>query len=105
MYFGVLCVGADVAGGIIAARLLTKVKKGKGSLVFKDFKANFIKRAEGKTIFTCVDGAKIKEAVQKAEESLERVELPVTVIATVPDQFGSEPVAEFVLTLSLKVRR
>src|ERR1700745_2532097 len=53
MYFGALCIGADVAGGIIAARALQKVKNGKGSLIFKDFKANFLKRPEGKTLFTC----------------------------------------------------
>jgi len=105
MYFGALCIGADIAGGLMAARQLKKVKNGKGSLIFKDFKAKFLKRAEGRTLFRCVDGAKIAEAVIRAEESLERVELPVTVIATVPDEFGHEPVAEFVLTLSLKVRR
>jgi hypothetical protein len=32
----------------------------------------------------------------------ERVNLPVKVIATVPDKFGDEPVAEFTITLSLK---
>jgi acyl-coenzyme A thioesterase PaaI-like protein len=104
MYFGVLCIGADAAGGFIAARALQKVK-GKGSLIFKDFKANFLKRPEGKTLFTCKDGLAIKEAVKRAEESGERVELPVTIIATVPEKFKDEPVAEFVLTLSLKVKR
>ncbi len=105
MYFGALCIGADVAGGMIAARLLKQVKKGKGTLIFKDFQAKFLKRPEGKTFFRCVDGAKIKDAVMKAEESLERVDLPVKVIATVPALSGEEPVAEFTLTLSLKVRR
>jgi acyl-coenzyme A thioesterase PaaI-like protein len=105
MYFGALCIGADIAGGIMAARLLKKVKKGKGSLIFKDMQANFLKRAEGTTYFRCVDGARIAEAVKKAEESLERVDLPVKIIATVPSQFEDSPVAEFTLTLSLKVRR
>ena len=105
MYFGVLCIGADAAGGFIAARALQKVKNGKGTLIFKDFQAKFLKRPEGRTLFTCKDGLAIKEAVKKAEESLERVELPVTIIATVPEKSGDEPVAEFVLTLSLKVKR
>jgi len=105
MYFGALCIGADAAGGMIAAKRLDQVKKGKGSLIFKDFQAKFFKRAEGKTFFTCRDGALIRDAVQRAEESLERVETPVRVVATVPEQFGDEPVAEFILTLSLKVRR
>jgi acyl-coenzyme A thioesterase PaaI-like protein len=105
MYFGVLCIGADAAGGFIAARALQQVKNGKGSLIFKDFQAKFLKRPEGRTLFTCKDGLKIREAVKKAEETLERVELPVTIVATVPDKSGDEPVAEFVLTLSLKVKR
>ena len=105
MYFGALCIGADAAGGFIAARALQKVKNGKGSLIFKDFQAKFLKRPEGRTLFTCKDGLAIKEAVIRAEESLERVEIPVTIIATVPEKSGDEPVAEFVLTLSLKVKK
>ena len=105
LYFGAFCIGADAAGGLIAMRLLQKIKNGKGSLIFKDFQAKFLKRAEGETHFTCKDGEAIRAAVSRAEGSLERVELPVHVTATVPKKFGDEPVAEFVLTLSLKVKR
>ena len=105
MYFGTLCIGADIAGGIMAQRHLDRLKDRKGSLIFKDFKANFLKRAEGQTLFTCNDGARIQEAVTRAAESLERVDLPVYVTATVPSKFGDEPVAKFELTLSLKVRK
>ncbi len=105
MYFGSLCIGADAAGGLIAAKLLRDLGLGAGSLVFKDFKAEFLKRAEGETFFTCSSGAGIKKAVQQAASSGERVQLPVPVIATVPSKFGDEPVARFVLTLSLKVKQ
>lgn len=105
MYFGTLCVGADAAGGLIAAKALEKVKNGKGSLIFKDFQAKFLKRPEGRTYFTCKDGLAIREAVRRADESLERVELPVRIVATVPEKSGEEPVAEFTLTLSLKVKK
>jgi acyl-coenzyme A thioesterase PaaI-like protein len=105
MYFGALCIGADAAGGLIAAKLLRELKTGKGSLIFKDFKAEFLKRAEGETFFSCTVGSEIKDAVEKAASTGERVELPVPVTAMVPSKFGSEPVAKFVLTLSLKVKR
>ncbi len=105
MYFGALCVGADAAGGLIAAKLLRELKGAKGSLIFKDFQANFLKRPEGTTLFTCDVGLAIQEAVNKAYHTGERVDLPVPVVATVPSKFGDEPVAEFVLTLSLKVKR
>ena len=105
MYFGTLCIGADAAGGLIAMKALRNLKNGKGSLIFKDFQANFLKRAEGETRFVCRAGEAIREAVNRAYESGERVEIPVPVTATVPSKFGDDPVAEFVLTLSLKVRR
>lgn len=105
MYFGTLCIGADIAGGYIMARLLGNTKKMKPSFVFKDFQAKFLKRPEGDTHFTCKDGLAIRDAVKKAQDTLERVELPVKVIATVPKVSGDEPVAEFVLTLSMKVKK
>jgi hypothetical protein len=73
--------------------------------VFKDFDAKFLKRAEGTTHFTCKDGLAIREAFQKAKDTLERVEVPVKVIATVPSLSGDEPVAEFRLTLSMRLRQ
>lgn len=105
MYFGALCIGADAAGGMIAAKLLRDLKGAKGSLIFKDFKADFIKRPEGDTLFTCNDGARIKAAVVQATDTGARVDLPVEIIATVPKKFGDEPVAKFLLTLSLKVKK
>ena len=101
MYFGVLAVGADVAGGLLAMDQIRRSKK-KVSLVFKDFKADFLKRPEGDTLFTCYDGLAIEKLVQEAIASGERVNMPLKITATVPAIFGDEPVAEFVLTLSLK---
>ncbi len=101
MYFGVLACGADSAGGLIAMKQIQE-SGNHVSLVFKDFQANFLKRAEGATLFTCTDGLAIKKLVQKAMESGERESMPVHVTATVPSKFGTEPVAEFTLTLSLK---
>lgn len=104
MYFGVLAAGADCAGGLIAMRQIQD-EGDLVSLVFKDFQANFLKRAEGDTLFTCEDGEAIRKLVQKATESGERESMPVRVVATVPSKLGNEPVAEFTLTLSLKRKR
>jgi len=101
MYFGVLAAGADCAGGLIAMRHIQAEGK-KISLIFKDFHADFLKRAEGDVLFTCEDGKAIHELVRKAIESGERVHMPVHVTATVPSKLGNEPVAQFTLTLSLK---
>lgn len=104
MYFGVLCAGADCAGGLIAMRQIQELAKRTGSrisLVFKDFKAEFLKRAEGDVHFTCSQGDEIQKLVRKADLSGEREELAVHVEASVPS-VSAEPVAKFVLTLSLK---
>jgi acyl-coenzyme A thioesterase PaaI-like protein len=101
MYFGALAVGADVAGGLIAMKAIQD-RKAPVSLVFKDFHAEFLKRAEGDVLFKCDDGEKIIALLQKAMDSGERVSTPVHVTATVPSKSGEDPVAKLVLTLSLK---
>jgi acyl-coenzyme A thioesterase PaaI-like protein len=103
MYFGVLCTGADCAGGIMAMRAIERSGKDV-SLIFKDFKAEFLKRAEGDVHFTCEDGEAVSAFVDKVVASGERMNMPVHVVATVPSRMGTEPVARFELTLSLKRR-
>ena len=103
MYFGALSVGADVAGGLIAMRQI-QAQGDRVSLVFKDFKAEFLKRPEADVHFTCVQGEQILERVRMATGSGERENLPVEITATCPSISGDEPVARFVLTLSLKLK-
>ena len=103
MYFGALCAGADLAGALTAMRRIDASGR-RISLVFKDVKAQFFKRAEGDVLFSCEDGEAIAGLVRRAISSGEREELPVAVVATVPEKLGAEPVAEFLLTLSLKRR-
>ncbi len=100
MYFGVLAVGADVTGGFLAMRYI-QASTSKIALIFKDFKAEFLKRAEGDVHFVCEDGIAIQNLVREAEETGERQNLPVQIIATVP-KISDEPVAKFILTLSIK---
>jgi len=103
MYFGALCAGADLAGGLPAARLIWDKFK-KVSVVFADVKGEFLKRADGDVLFTCDDGYAVAAAVRQADATGERVTVPVHVVATVPDKYGDEPVARFTLGLSLKRR-
>ncbi len=103
MYFGALCIGADAAGGLIAFHLAQKQKLNI-SFVFKDIKAEFLKRADGDVHFTNDDGRLVQEVVRRTFETGERAECTVRVNATVPAKYGDEPVARFELTLSLKKR-
>jgi hypothetical protein len=102
MYFGALCAGADCAVGVFAMHLIKKQPK-QIALVFKDFEAQFLKRAEGDVHFCCNQGREIAELVAQAAASDERVERQFEAIATVPS-LSDEPVARFKLTLSLKKR-
>jgi acyl-coenzyme A thioesterase PaaI-like protein len=104
MYFGTLATGADVAGGLIAWRLISQ-SGNKLNLVFKEFHADFLKRPEADVLFTCVDGPEIHKLVERALATGERENLPVTILATCPSKLGEEPVARFTLTLSLKKKK
>lgn len=99
MYFGALAIGADTCVGMLA---FDKIKKSKKpvQLVFKDFTASFLKRAEGHTVFICESGAMIDQMIQKAISTGERVNEPIPAKAYV----GEDVVAEFTLTLSLKLK-
>jgi len=104
MYFGVLCAGADCAGGLVAFRQIQK-RRSKVAFVFKDFHAEFLKRAEGDVHFICTQGRAMAALVQRAIDAPgTRVEEAVEVIATVPSKLGDEPVARFELTISLKLK-
>lgn len=74
MYFAALAAGADCAGGLIAMNLVDEAAScgKKISLVFKDFKADFLKRAEGDVLFTCEDGQAIRQMVERVAASGER---------------------------------
>lgn len=103
MYFGVLCTGADIAGGLVAMNEISASKKNI-SLSFKDFKAEFTKRAEGDVHFICTQIPEIKSFVQAVISSGERMNFPVEIKAIIPSINPDEVVARFVLTLSLKMK-
>ncbi len=102
MYFGALSVGADITGGFLAM-IQIRESRAPVALIFKDFKADFLKRAEGDVHFICNDGDAITKLVKKAVETGERESMPVHITATVPSK-SDDPVAKFILTLSLKLK-
>jgi acyl-coenzyme A thioesterase PaaI-like protein len=104
MYFGVLCTGADLAGGYVAMREIKRSGRDV-AFVFKDFRAEFLKRAEGDVHFVCTQGRAVAGLVQRAiDEPGTRVEDTVSVVAMVPSKLGEEPAARFELTISLKLK-
>ena len=57
----------------------------------------------GNVEFSCDMGPQIKEMIEESISTSDRVNLPVTVNATVPS-ISDEIIAKFILTLSVKVK-
>lgn len=98
VYFGALAIGADTCIGMLAMDQISASGKNV-SLVFKDFKANFLKRAEGPTVFVCTQGKEVSELLSETIRTGERQHRTILASAIV----DGETVAEFELTLSLKL--
>ena len=103
MYFGVLAVGADLAGGLLAMHHIKNSGKNI-SIIFKDIKGDFLQRVEADAHFTCRDGQSIKEMINEAVSTGERVNREIKIDVTAPSQSGDEVLAVFILTLSLKLK-
>ena len=103
MYFGAIAVGADLAGAALAVKLIRESKKNV-TFIFKDFRGNFLKRPEGDVEFLCEDGEALHALVRKAIATNERENLTLKIRASVP-KISDEIVADFDLTLSLKLKR
>ncbi|MAQ63853.1 MAG: DUF4442 domain-containing protein [Actinobacteria bacterium] len=101
MYFGALMVGVDLACGLLAFHLIEQ-SESRLSLIFKDVHAQFLQRAEGSVRFECLEGALIQDMIQNAISSQERVSMPVPVKGILVKT--NECVAEFTITLSIKIR-
>lgn len=99
MYFGALAIGADLSGGLHAF-YFSECRKLKIALAFKDVNAKFLKRAESDILFKSTDGALIKSALDQSIESGTRINQPISIKALNTDD---ELVAEFILTVSIKV--
>ena len=100
MYLGALSVGADITSAMLALQLIKESKR-KIIPIFKDFHADYFKRAEGDVHFVCNEGHKIREIVKEVENSNKRINEKIVVNAYVPSD-QKDPVATFTLTLSLK---
>ncbi len=101
LYISAQVTGADLCAGLLAMHHMKK-KKEKLSLIFKDLNADFKKRPDGDTLFTCTEGDEIKALIAKTVATKKRQNKTVTIIASCPKKYGDTIMAEFQLTLSIK---
>ena len=83
LYFGALAVGADITGGFLAMWLSQQAEHNI-ELLFKDFRADFKRRALADTHFCCGDGKLIQTMIAGTVSSGERVNKQIRIIATTP---------------------
>lgn len=101
MYFGVLCAGADVVGGMPVVRLMRERRQFLAPS-FKDVHAEFLQRAEGDVTFENQDLAAIAQAFDETLRTGRRVNIQVRSAAHVEGR--DAPVARFTTTLSMKFK-
>lgn len=103
MYFGALAVGSELCIAMLAVKKIEESGE-RIDFLFKDYKANFLKRAEGDVHFICEQANVVVEQIEAAKISEERINRTMTAYAIVPSVSQTERVAEFELTLSVKRR-
>lgn len=102
MYFGALAMGAELSVALSAIVAIQDSGK-KIDFIFKDFKADFLKRADSHVHFICEDAAAIRQMIGDAAASSDRISRTFNGYAIVPSQ-SNEPVMTYSLTLSVKQR-
>ena len=98
MYFAVQSMAAELTSGILALAEVYQASKPVSMLVL-NMKATFMKKARSKIIFTCNDGEKIKDAIEKSIATNEGQTADVVSVGI--DKEGDQ-VAEFVFTWTFK---
>jgi Domain of unknown function (DUF4442) len=100
-YFACLAMAGEMSTGVLAMAHIYKRNPPVSMLVLK-VEGSFIKKATGHTVFTCNDGALIKQMI---EESITTGEgRTVTAKSTGANKEG-ETVAEFQVTWSFKAKK
>jgi hypothetical protein len=103
MYFGALAIGSELSIAMLAVKLIQESGE-RIDFLFKDYKAEFLRRAEGDVHFICEEAQVVVDQINEAKNSTERINRTMTAYAIVPSVSPTEKVATFELTLSVKRR-
>ena len=99
-YFACLSMAAEMSTGVLALAHIYKRQPSVSMLVSK-VEGNFLKKAVGRTIFTCEDGLVIKQTIEDAIISNEG---KIITAKSYGRNAAGEIVAEFAITWSFKVK-
>ena len=98
IYFAVLSMAAELSTAVLVFINIGRLKRPFSMLVL-DMKGEFVKKAKSRVTFTCNDGQKIKQTLEKAHKNNEPQ--TVTVQTTGTDKDGNI-VSKFTFTWTLK---
>ena len=99
-YFAVLAMAAELSSGA-PAMVAVRGAPESVALIIVGIEGEFLKRAEGRTTFTCSDVAKLNGAIEETIRTGEAVQMQVTTEGRSPD---GTVVARFKFTWSFKKR-
>ena len=100
-YFACLSMAAEMSTGALAMAHLYKTRPPVSMLVIRT-EAEYFKKATGRTRFLCTDGPAIRDAIDKARTTGEAQTIKVRSLGA---NAAGEPVAEFFITWSFKVKK
>lgn len=100
IYFAAQCGAAELSTGLLATIAIRG--RGKISMLITNVEAEFVKKANSMTTFTCEEGHRILETVQRAIDTGEGQTVTVT---SVGRQVSGEEVSRIRFTWSFKVKQ
>ncbi|SFE36208.1 protein of unknown function [Chitinophaga sp. CF118] len=100
-YFACLSMAAEMSTGLLAIMYTQAASPKQVSMLVTGMEATFLKKATGKTWFTCEDGVAISNAIDEAIMSGEGVTF--TAVSTGKSQDGTV-IATFAITWSFKAK-
>jgi acyl-coenzyme A thioesterase PaaI-like protein len=103
-YFAAQAAAAEMSTGVLA--MLALQGRGKISMLITNMEATYGKKAVSTATFTCLEGQKVIDTVQKAIETGEAQDVTLLTIGTQIDKNGQEvEVSRFLFTWSFKVKK
>lgn len=100
-YFACLSMAAEMSTGILAMAHI-QGRKPSVSMLVVGVESNYFKKAIGRTLFVCNDGAAIRHAIEQAVVTGEAMTVRACSAGT---NEAGEVVAEFFITWSFKIRK
>lgn len=102
MYFGALAMGAELSIALKAVQEIQRTGQ-RIDFLFKNFKCEFHKRADGDVQFICDEADAVADLIQRAASSPDRLEGTYKGRAIVPSK-GQDSIMDYELTLTVKNR-